>query len=68
MAENTEMNGDNFSFTRVEAEGGGKYSFTPMSLEIYNERVKDKLRDGAEFDNLDVLNAVFLSTRESADY
>jgi len=60
----TETRGDVFVFTRVEKEGGGRYSFTPMSLEIYNLSVKEKLKNGLEFDNLGMLNAAFLSTRE----
>ena len=61
----TEMCGDVFSFTRIEEEGGGVYCFTPISLEIYQECVKNKLSTGENFNDLDVLKAAFLNTINS---
>jgi len=67
MAEKTEMRDDGLSFTRVESEGGGTYNFIPMSLDAYNNHVKDRLKDGGSFDNVGALNTAFLSAKELID-
>lgn len=41
---------DYFAFKRSEEEGGGYYYFTPMSLDIYKEKVKDQLIAGRDFE------------------
>ena len=36
-------------FERSKKEGGGTYTFTPLTLEIYQENVKSKLMSPKEF-------------------
>ena len=52
--------GDLFAFRRSEQEGGGEYYFTPMDLEIYDNKVKDKLLSGREFDSNEAVVRGFL--------
>ena len=52
--------GDNFSFKRISEEGGQTYYFSPMTLEIYNTRVKDRLLGKREFDNEEEMIKAFL--------
>lgn len=34
---------NHFSFLRAKAEGGGKYTFIPLTIEIYNQKVKQHI-------------------------
>ena len=61
-AAETQVNDKYFAFKRTEEEGGGTYYFAPMDLSLYNERVKNKLIDGKDFDNRDDLIDAFLDT------
>jgi hypothetical protein len=55
---------DNFTFKRLEQEGGGTYSFVPMSLDVYDNSVKSYLQNGKDFDNQEDLTAAFLETKK----
>lgn len=61
-AAETQENDKYFAFKRIEEEGGGTYYFAPMDLSLYNERVKNKLIDGKDFDNRNDLIDAFLDT------
>lgn len=52
--------GDSFSFKRISEEGGQTYYFRPMTLEIYNTRVKNRLLGKREFDNEEEMIKAFL--------
>ena len=41
--------GECLAFERLEADGGGKYYFTPLTLEKYYSKVKDSLVSGEDF-------------------
>lgn len=41
--------GECLAFERLGADGGGKYYFTPLTLEKYNSEVKDSLVLGEDF-------------------
>lgn len=57
--------GDNLSFKRIEEDGGQMYHFRPMTLEIYNDKVKENLLERIEFDNeVDMINAFLKATDE----
>lgn len=56
--------GESFAFRRVDSEGGQTYRFTPMTLEIYEEKVRENLIAGQHFDDLESLYQTF----ESIDY
>ena len=58
--------GDSFSFKRISEEGGQTYYFRPMTLEIYNTRVKDRLLGKREFDNEEEMIKAFLEELEYA--
>ena len=58
--------GDNFSFKRISEEGGQTYYFRPMTLEIYNTRVKNRLLGKREFDNEEEMIKAFLEELEYA--
>ena len=53
-----------FSFKRSDCPGDWVYHFTPMSLEIYYEKVKQRLLDGSDFTNNEDLIKAFLATLE----
>ncbi len=44
-------NTDYFAFKRIDSEGGQLYFFIPMDLDIYNNRVKEFLVNGGDFEN-----------------
>ena len=50
------------SFMRDDAGGNRAYRFTPMTLEIYNDKVKKKLIAGRDFDNINQLLEAFIDT------
>lgn len=41
--------GEYLAFERLESDGGGKYYFTPLTLEKYYSEVKDSLVLGEDF-------------------
>ena len=63
-ASETRHKDDFFAFKRVDQEGGGAYYFTPMDLEIYNNKVKQHLAAGSNFTNNEDLIKAFLATTE----
>ena len=56
-----------WGFERDPEEGGGKYYFRPMTLEIYNEKVKNRTKGKVEFDDEKKLIEGFLETEKFAD-
>lgn len=63
-ASKTMQKDDFFAFERIGQEGGGIYYFAPMNLEIYKDKVKDRLANGGDFTNDDDLIKAFLETLE----
>lgn len=64
-AQETRKDNDTFSFARSEKEGGGFYRFTPMTLNIYKNYVRPKLKNGEDFnDETDLINA-FLESKKN---
>jgi len=55
-----------FIFERSEKEGGGTYIFTPLTMQIYREKVKSKLMLPKEFENEEDLFFAFERTRDNA--
>jgi hypothetical protein len=53
-------------FVRAEEEGGGTYEFFPMTLELYNGKVREKLLAPKDFGNLEDLLAAFEETKKNA--
>jgi len=45
------QNGENFAFKRADSGNGSDYYLYPMSLEIYNQRVKQHLSTNEDFTN-----------------
>ena len=45
-------NPDRLVFHRSEEEGGGEYVFSPMTLEVYRAKVRDRLAAKQDFDKL----------------
>ncbi len=64
LASETRQKGDYFAFKRIDEEGGGYYYFTPMNLDIYNDKVKKHLLAGSDFTNNEDLIKAFLATKE----
>ena len=54
------------SFRRDEDDGGQTYSFTPMTLDIYNSSVKNKLVGRPEFSNQQAMLEAFGGMLENA--
>lgn len=52
-------NGELF-FKRIEPEGGGMYHFTPMTVAIYNQFVRDELFEAKDFRDDDEVRLAFL--------
>lgn len=63
-ASETRRKDDRFAFKRIDQEGGGVYYFTPMELDIYNSKVKQRLAAGSDFTNNEDLIKAFLATTE----
>ncbi len=55
-----------FSFRRTEGEGGHSYTFVPMSLDIYNTLVKERLLHGQDFSDQEAMIQAFLQTQKEA--
>lgn len=58
--------GDHFVFERVDSEGGGKYIFVPMTLEIYNQKVKKHILIPQEVVDEEQMLKAFEETRKNA--
>ena len=54
---------EKFSFQRRDGDGG-TYTFIPMTIEIYYEKVKRQLAGVKDFDNEDKLLQAFLDTKK----
>ena len=65
-AADIKLEGDVFSFRRLEKDGGGVYYFTPMTLQIYNDKVKKRLLAGGEFTSEEEMEKAFFDTESSA--
>ena len=52
-------NGELF-FKRIEAEGGGMYHFTPMTVATYNQFVRDELFEPKDFTDDEEVRLAFL--------
>lgn len=61
-----DTNPDHFVFERAASEGGGTYTFVPMTLERYRNHVRDRLVLKREFDNEESLLAALEQTRAEA--
>ena len=63
-AEEIQKNDKYFAFKRSEREGGGTYFFEPMDLDTYQNKVKEHLAHGENFDNKEDLIKAFRETLE----
>ena len=61
-----EKKSDLFVFERDASEGGGQYRFVPMTLELYNSKVKQHLISPSEFQNEEEMFKAFEETKKSA--
>ena len=61
MASDTMLHGDCFAFKRQEKEGGGTYYFMPMTIDIYNDKVKKLIIGNPNYTNKEELIDGFLS-------
>ena len=52
--------GECLAFERLESDGGGKYYFTPLTLEKYYSEVKDLLVSGKDFKSESEMIEAFL--------
>ena len=55
-----------FIFKRAPTEGGGIYTFVPMTLEIYKEKVKKHMIIPREFNDSEEMFSAFEETRKNA--
>lgn len=68
FSERTQHEDGSMEFTRQEdphSEPLGTYSLTPMSLEIYNEKVKRHLAAGKDFNSTEEVIQAFLDTQKN---
>ena len=64
-ASQIKIEGEFFAFKRIDEEGGQTYYFRPMTLEIYNAKVKDRLIGKKDFENeTDMINAFLVALRD----
>jgi len=61
-----DKNPAHFVFEREEGEGGGMYTFIPMTSEIYNEKVKRHLLAPQDFADEEAMLKAFEETRQNA--
>ncbi len=54
------------TFERLEDEGGGTYTFIPLTLEDYTAHVKAKLISGKDFTSIDALYAALRDSKKGA--
>lgn len=54
------MKNQELSFRRLESEGGGMYHFTPMTVAIYNQFVRDELFEAKDFIDDEEVRLAFL--------
>lgn len=65
LASATEQKDDYFAFKRIDREGGGYYYFAPMNLEIYDEKVKQRLLStGGDFASEEEMLRALIATME----
>ena len=57
--------GEYLAFERLESDGGGKYYFTPLTLEKYYSEVKDSLVLGEDFTSEAEMIEAFLKGGEN---
>lgn len=57
---------ENFVFERAPEEGGGTYTFKPMTLEIYNSKVKNGLKKPENFNKEEMMLASFEESLKEA--
>jgi len=57
---------EHFAFKRVSAEGGAVYTFVPMTLEIYNNKIKHRILSPQELTDQEKLLLAFEETRKNA--
>ena len=57
--------GECLAFEKLESDVGGKYYFTPLTLEKYNSEVKDSLVSGEDFKSESEMIEAFLKGEES---
>lgn len=62
----TDNNPEHFVFVRESNGDEQTYTFVPMTLEIYNTKVKDSLIHGRDFDKLEDLEKAFEETKNDA--
>lgn len=62
IASRIKQDNNYFAFKRVKQEGGGSYFFVPITLDIYNNKVKQHLTTKADFTDNDEMLKAFLST------
>lgn len=55
-----------FVFERAEAEGGGKYTFVPMTLKTYNQKVKKNILVPQEAVDEEEMLKAFEATHKNA--
>lgn len=59
-------NENQFEFERADDEGGGVYTFTPVTLEIFNTHIKSRLLSPQQFDDKEKLLQTLEDTINSA--
>lgn len=57
---------EKFAFVRHPQEGGATYTFTPLTLDIYDRAVKSRLAGGKDFDNQQSMVEAFLRSFKNA--
>lgn len=57
---------DSLTFQRAQQEGGATYTFEPLNLDIYRQKVKDKLLSGRECENEEQMLEALEKTRLNA--
>lgn len=63
VASRIKIEGEFFAFKRIDKEGGQTYYFRPMTLDIYNAKVKNRVYgEKTDFDNEDDMINEFLKT------
>lgn len=59
-------NDNHFVFQRSEKEGGDTYIFIPLSLEIYNKKVKNRILIPKDFESEEDMLKIFEETKNNA--
>ncbi|MDO8496716.1 MAG: hypothetical protein Q7S43_04695 [bacterium] len=66
LEEVIDHNPDHLVFKRLSKSMSGIYTFIPMTLDIYNSKIRNKILIPRDFNNEEEMTAAFMETKNNA--